>query len=177
VPQKHYQKMFRTVVSAALLLLILPESSANVVNQLKELRSRYLALEMIENRCPLQKAAYVVAERETFGVASMMDFHHINRHLLDVDEASIELEAASMQTMFQAWSDMYSVNGVMQRTLLNDGQDLLSMDKDEFRLFCCEEAITLVDRYCRGSSDDLGPGVLMPWLNGLECVHMANAGK
>mmetsp|Transcript_5552 Transcript_5552/g.6387 ORF Transcript_5552/g.6387 Transcript_5552/m.6387 type:complete len:168 (+) Transcript_5552:211-714(+) len=155
----------KSFVFAATLLLMIGVAQAGYQSQLIDLRGKYLALEMIENRCPLQKGNFI---REygarAFGnfAKTSLNVDLINRrHLLDETEETTLGEA--LETPLEASTGRALLGGKPVRT-----EDI---NKDVWRNKACDEALNLVDQFCRGAPDDLGPGVLMPWIEALECIH------
>jgi len=168
-------KDFNTAMAKALfftlaLLLALPACDANLHSHLQSVRGMFLALELVENRCPLQKAAFLGHER-SFGVSHLVDFRHINRRMLAFEKG--ELEADELVSELQNLKLLPSSRKLLAAR--SSSTDLAHLNKDAFRVSACQTAWGQVEAYCEGAPDDQGPGSIMPWLEYLECPKMEGA--
>eukprot|EP00976_Prorocentrum_cordatum_P109961 1195110-Prorocentrum_minimum.AAC.6 len=163
----HHRSSMKFALCACVLLLFPMAEGFNALKHHTAARALFLALEMVENRCPSQTGPFIQG-------------HHTQFNFVDVDTASgrkltlaipSQLKIDSLATCSKRCSrrlSHFSTTVLSSQLGMSANQDAAGfMNK---KIGVCSSAAQMVDEACQGAPDDRGAAAVTNWLQGLACV-------
>mmetsp|Transcript_30500 Transcript_30500/g.51412 ORF Transcript_30500/g.51412 Transcript_30500/m.51412 type:complete len:175 (-) Transcript_30500:151-675(-) len=166
----------RRWLSACLLLLQLSSlaqaSGRGIENRLNSHRIAYLALELIENRCPSMGPKYLRSTiKQHVGILDAAD---LKVGFIDLNAKDIDV-SATMQKLKEG-TQMLLDGKIVGRRLLGNPQ-IEAADRASVTLMqskkklACSEASKIVEEFCYGAIDDHGYEFVEAWFMGVGCIE------